>query len=458
MTKTLLDAYTLFHHGSLALQRAEQAGLRVDIEYCERMNKELTEEISKLKAKFEKSELWALWSKKYMGKAKLESNPQLETILYKDLAITPPTKTKKGRGSTTEATLQKIDVPGLDLILEMRKLRKIRDTYLAAFVREAVNGYIHPFYSLHSVRTYRSSSDSPNFQNIPKRDKKALEICRRAIYPRPGNRLMEVDYSGIEVRVAACITGDKKLAQDVIDGDMHKDMAIELYKLPDLDKRHPGDARLRQGAKNGFVFPQFYGDYYKNNVPILMEWAENVKLKSGETAYEHMKDVGLIRMSKSGNVTSVDPFLKHVQVVEKRFWSERYKAYGKWKESAWKSFQRTGLIKFPTGFEATGDLSPNEVNNTPIQGSAFHCLLWSLIHLDRIMMKERWKTRIVGQIHDAILLDVNPYELEHVAKTVKEVMVDRLTEAWDWITVPLEVEAEVFPVDGCWIEGEAYEV
>ena len=94
-----------------------------------------------------------------------------------------PIKTTEGgdQGSTDEETLRRLDVPGLDLILSIRKLTKIKTTYLGAFAREQYNGFIHPSFNLHNVRTYRSSSDGPNFQNIPKRDKEAMNICSRVI-------------------------------------------------------------------------------------------------------------------------------------------------------------------------------------------------------------------------------------------------------------------------------------
>ena len=85
--------------------------------------------------------------------------------------------------------------------LQIRKLEKIKGTYLEAFVREQTDGFIHPFYNLHNVRTYRSSSADPNFQNIPKRDKESMKICRRAILPRPGHMLVEADFSALEVNI-----------------------------------------------------------------------------------------------------------------------------------------------------------------------------------------------------------------------------------------------------------------
>ena len=145
---------------------------------------------------------------------------------------------------------------------------------MEAFEREQVKGILHPQFNLHNVISYRSSSDSPNFQNMPKRDKEIMKIVRSAIYPRRGNMLMEVDFSGLEVSIAACYHKDpvmmKYLTSD--HSDMHGDMAQQIFLIKDFNRDLPEHKNLRQAAKNGFVFPQFYGDYYKNNAIGLCQW------------------------------------------------------------------------------------------------------------------------------------------------------------------------------------------
>jgi len=91
------------------------------------------------------------------------------------------------------------------------------------------------------------------------------------------------------------------------------------------------------------------------------------------------------------------------------------------------------------------------------KNSAFHCLLWAFIELDRIMQEEKWDTRIIGQIHDAIILDVHPDELEHVKKVIHRVTCEDLPKAWEWIIVPLEIEMDLSPVDKSWAEKKKIE-
>ena len=97
-------------------------------------------------------------------------------------------------------------------------------------------------------------------------------------------------------------------------------------------------------------------------------------------------------------------------------------------------------------------MSKNDCINYPVQGSAFHCLLWSFIQLDKIIRFEKWDTRLIGQIHDAIILDVHPDELDMVIKRVRKVTCHDLPNEWKWINVPLEVDFEICPVDGSWAE------
>ena len=152
------EAYDLFHTGTLALCRAEQAGIRIDTEYCERKKILLTKKINKLQTNVIESEFGRLWKKVYGSKTNINSNHQLSYLLYKIKKLAPKKNTAGGKnGSTDDEALRELNLPELNQLLEMRKLIKVRDTYLDAFLREQVNGWIHPFFNLNLVRTYRSS-------------------------------------------------------------------------------------------------------------------------------------------------------------------------------------------------------------------------------------------------------------------------------------------------------------
>ena len=92
----------------------------------------------------------------------------------------------------------------------------------------------------------------------------------------------------------------------------------------------------------------------------------------------------------------------------------------------------------------------NEVINYPVQGAAFHCLLWCFIRLSKEIKKRGWKTRLIGQIHDSMVLDVYPPERERICKLIKRITTVELAKEWTWINVPLSVTIEIGDVDGDW--------
>lgn len=453
----LRKGYGLLHQGVLALAKAERQGMRIDIEYCERKKKELTEEIERVEEKFKSTKFYRHWKHSRGGKEpNINSNPQLAHFLYKVKKINPAKLTVTGEGSTDEDALKQLGIKELYYLLRIRKLKKLRDTYLDAFVREQINGILHPFFHLHTAKTYRSSSDKPNFQNIPKRDKEAQQLIRKAIYPRKDHLLMSVDYSSLEVRIAACYHKDPTMLNYINDpnSDMHGDMAKQIFKLNRLDKSKSDHKLLRNAVKNGFVFPQFYGDYYKNNAKgIAIDWCKLPNTKrwkpgqgvefEGKNISDHLISVGL---------SSYFLFEQHLKRIEKDFWSNRFSVYAKWKEKQWKFYLRKGYVPLYTGFKCIGVMGRNDVINYPIQGSAFHCLLWSFIETTKELEKRKLDTKLIGQIHDEMILDVQTDEVVEIKEILHEIMTERIREYWDWIIVPLEIEIKTGKVDKPWSE------
>lgn len=453
----LNDAYRLMHLGVLALGRAERQGIRVDLEYANKKKQELTETIDKLTDQLTRTKFYKHWKhSRGNTSVNINSNQQLAKFLYEVKKLPPAKITPSGQGATDEEALEALDVKELNDLLQIRKLKKLRDTYLNGFIQEAVDGYIHPFFNLHFATTYRSSSDSPNFQNIPIRDEKGKEI-RKCLCPRPGHQLLEVDYGMLEVRIAACYHKDPTMIEYIESGrDMHKDLAEQIFFIDDLNKQDSGHEKLRDGAKNGFVFPQFYGDYYGNNAVGLSRWGElplkkrwqeedGIELPDGNTLAQHLRN---------NNIRSLTSFTDHLKHIEEHFWNERFPVYKKWKDRWYKRYLKRGYFDTLTGFRCSGFMSRNDVINYPVQGSAFHCLLWSFVELDRLMRKEKWKSRLIGQIHDSILFDLHPSEKDYVLETVKRVTCEDLRNEWPWIIVPLQIEAEICEVDQSWYYKE----
>lgn len=450
------EAIKLMQDGILALARAERAGIRIDMEYIERKKKSLTKKVARLETEFKESDFFKDWQRSVKGKTvNINSNPQLSKYLFDVLKLTSSTQTAKGNNSTDEKALAQLNIPELNILLEISKLKKIRDTYLAGFEREQVNGFLHPSFNLHIARTYRSSMADPNMQNIPKRDTETMQICRKAIIPRDGNQFVEFDLSGAEVRIAVAYHKDKTMIKYVTDPttDMHGDLAQQLFIVPDFDKKIPEHYVLRQAAKNGFIFPEFYGDYYKNcAVNLACNWGklpesfwkagQGISMPKGNLA-DHLISKG---------IRSLTGFTNHVKKIEADFWENRFSEYAQWKEDWYEQYQKKGYVDYLTGFRSSGVMSKNDVINYPVQGAAFHCLLWILIQLDKYIIKNELKSKIVNQIHDSILVDLFPPELDRLTKAINNIVSNRLPKHFSWINVPIEMDCDIYEVDGSWAD------
>ena len=449
MKPTTKDAYMLMHNGILALSDIERNGIRVDINYFLKQNKILEKKIFHLRNKIEKSEEVTVWKSIYKSKFNLDSTQQLASILFKHMKIKPVNLTPKGSPSVDQASLEALDVSFVKDLLSLRKYQKAKNTYLTGMLREVNGEYIHPFFNLHTVRTFRSSSDSPNFQNIPIRDRVIGKIIRTGIIPRPGNQIVELDYSGLEVSIAACHHKDPVMLEYLADDtkDMHRDTAAQCFMLPPEQVTK----ETRFAAKNGFVFPEFYGDYYKNCAKSLWDFIGSTKLKTvdGIPLHDHLKENGIRNYKR---------FEKHIKTVEDSFWEDRFLVYGRWKEQFYRRYLKHGYFDMKTGFRCSGLMRKNEVLNFPVQGSAFHCLLKSLISINS-MIKEWYKgSYVIGQIHDSIILDVKPDDLEDILRSCRQIMCSDLKKDWNWVIVDLDIEAEVTPVDGNWFQKKEMKI
>ena len=363
--------------------------------------------------------------------------------MYNELKIKPSKVTTKGRASSGDEALTMINSNFTKKILSIRKLTKLKDTFLEGIINHAgVDGVLHPFFNLHLVKTFRSSADSPNFQNMPIRHPEMKKIIRRAFIPRLGCRFGGVDIAGAEIRAATFYHCDPNMIEYICDKtkDMHRDMAMDCYMLKQEDVTDDS----RYCAKNKFVFPQFYGDYYVNCANNLWNAIDQMKLirkTDSKPLKEYLKEQGIKSYSK---------FEKHIQDVEDRFWNERFLVYAKWKKSWYKRYLKKGYIDMLTGFRCSGVMSRNDVINYPVQGVSFHLLLWSLIQMVDWLEKEKYETKVIGQIHDEMTFDALDSELMGVLKKTKKVMCHDIREYWDFINVPLDIEAKFSGIDDSW--------
>jgi DNA polymerase-1 len=447
------EGYELLHKGAIALAQVEANGIRIDLPHLAATKARLEKEIRSLSEELQQDKVWKIWRREYGSKAKLTSYRQLAEILYRKLNFQVTSQTESGQDSANDEALQKIDHPFVQKISRFYRYNKALGTFLSGIEREiAPDGRLHPSFSLHTARSMRSSSSEPNFQNFPVRDKEIAEIIRSLFIASSKSVLVENDFKGIEVALSASYHKDPNFISyiNTPGKDMHRDMAAQIYLLE--PKEVSKDARY--GAKNKFVFPQFYGDYYLSCAQSLWEWIEKGKLlgPDGKSLFHHLKQQGITGLGACDPDESPEDgtFEAHLQEVENDFWNNRFRVYGKWKRSWHELYMEKGYFDMLTGFRVEGFYNRKQVCNYPIQGSAFHCLLWSLIRINRILMKHQMRSKVVGQIHDSLIGDVKIRELRDYLEIVEQVTTVDLRKHYDWLIVPPEIEYEIAPPGVSW--------
>ena len=458
------EGYDLLQQGAVTLARISHNGIRVDVEYYKKAIEQVSKRIRHLEAMMRETDVWENWRKRYGDKAKFTARTQLATVLFDDMGFKPPGLSESGNYKADADALETVDHPFIEMYMQAEKLRKLQGTYLQGTLDEvAPDGYLRCFYNLHLARTYRSSASNVNIQNQPVRDPLQGKIIRRGFIPRDGHQICEIDYSSIEVRVAACYHKDPMMMRYLTDPttDMHRDMAAQLFMLEpeevSKDARHIG--------KNCFVFPSFYGDYYVSMAKSI--WTGMLKGKltkpDGPTIIEHLNSKGIIHRGicdpESKAKPAKDSFEAHVRAVEHDFWKRRFKVYDKWKTDFYDQYIKKGYFTSLSGMTFSGVMRKNVVINAPVQSAAFHCLLWSLTEIQKEISKRKLKTVIIGQIHDSCIADVHADEMQEYLAMAQDVMTVRLKERFPWLEgVPIDVEAEACPVGGTWYDKQVIDI
>ena len=482
MTPTRRDAYGLFVRGAEALAKATDKGFRYDDVAGGYAIRKLGKQAAEAKQAIWDSKPGKLWRRRYGRRASLESGKQLRVMLYNELGLPVLKNTKKGgKASTDKDTLGQLDHPLCDAILGMRKLDTLKG-FLDQWQRECVDGLVHPNFGLGNAISYRSSSNLPNAQNIPVRDPVQANVIRALILPRKGSQLVELDYRSLEVRVAACYHHDPVMVKYLRGhGDMHADTAMAIYLLSEKQV----NKMSRYAAKGRFVFAEFYGSYWRavapdcwkacrelalevDGVPMRKHLAKALRMPKTTAACRKRAatDTALSKFAEDVFEGDWEPtldnvqyliFAQHLRKVERHFWHVRFPVYNQWKKDWYALYQSNGYLDTLTGFRCAGHFRKNAVLNYPVQGSAFHCLLWAFTQITNELEARGMKTFLLGQIHDSIIADVAPGELEQYLTIAHRIMTVDLVKHWPWITVPMEVETEVAPVDAPWLDKKEYE-
>lgn len=431
------EAFDLMMRTQSNFMEMELTGIRADRAYYRQRKQEVERHIEELQEKIREYP-------EVPGDFNPGSPVQINRVLYERFGYELP----DGRRSSDDEALSKINTPFTRDLQALRKWTTVQKRYLDGFLKEiSDDGFIHCTFSTNTVFTYRSSSSNPNFQNIPKRDVEIMNIVRGGLYPKKGHRFMELDFKSIEVSTSACYNRDPVLLKYVRDPstDMHRDMACAIFFREERDFESE-DLKFRKllkaerhMAKNGFVFPQFYGDYYGNNAAAIWDMM-------GDETRAHLRE---------HDIATFEQFVGHMQGIEDQFWNTRFPIYSQWKNSNWRKYQRRGRVDFYTGFRCGGIMRENQVNNVAIQGTAFHINLETIDYM--VSRMEGWETRPMGQIHDSIVLSVPEEERGAVLDLAREALEYVMNKHASWLVVPLTIEVEEGEIDGNWTTLEETE-
>lgn len=452
------EGYELLQAGLEELAFVESNGIRIDVDRIHRYQDKLGKQIAELKEALARDPVWSHWRKRFGSKSNIGSLLQLGQVITKDLKLKIKDVTETGRPKMDEESLAKVDHPFLRTFSKLLKYKKAKDTFLKGIDKETVDGRLHPSFMLHTARSFRSSSSDPNFQNFPVRDKEIAAIIRKNFIPSQGCVLVENDFKGIEVALSAAYHKDPVFISYITTPgkDMHRDMAAQIY----MTEPEEVTKDARYGAKNKFVFPQFYGDFYVSCAKALWEWMDKGKLTDshGVPIRQRLEEQGIEELGACDPEERPVPgtFEHHLKQVEDDFWNRRFQHYGKWKKQWYAAYLEKGYFDLLTGFRIQGYFTRNQVTNLCVQGSAFHCLLWSLIKINRLLRKRGMQSKIVGQIHDSLIGDVPVEELREYLAIVEHVTLVGLPQHWKWLIVPPQIEYELCLPGKTWHDKQPF--
>lgn len=436
---------TITMPGLHSLVRIQDNGINMDKVYYSREFLERHAELQALEAKILNSDEAQAFQT--LTKEKYDFTPEhTRILLYDVLKVEKEKFTESGLESTEASVLASINNQTLKDIIVYRKLEKVRNTYIAQFLREIDDdSRMRPNYNMHKVQTYRSSSSNPNFQNVPNRDQEAKKISRSGVLPSKGNIILDWDYGAMEFKIASALCQDPVMVAYCHDPktDIHRDTAGEVFAID--TKYVTKDMRFH--TKNGMVFPTIYGSWYKNTARNIWTVAKDLPTGHPEkiTVREYLYEVGVLKSLKSPEAD----FETHMKEVEREWWS-KFKVLKQWQEKQWKNYIEKGYLTMPFGFHASGYLSRNDIINYPVQGSAFHCLIWSMNKIRQFMEDNRLLSLLIGQIHDNLIYDCCPDEKDFIVKTSTFFATENIRQENPWIIVPLVIEWEETDVDGSW--------
>jgi DNA polymerase-1 len=368
------------------LFRMERNGVLIDRARLEAQSQELGKEIMA----FEQKAYEAAGQPFNLGSPK-----QIQEILFERQKLPVKKKTPSGQPSTDEDSLAELalDHPLPRLILEHRALSKLKSTYTDKLPRSinAVTGRVHTTYSQTTAVTGRLASNEPNLQNIPIRTSAGRRIRACFIAP-PGAKIMSADYSQIELRIMAHLSGDENLRRAFSEGeDVHRATAAEVFGVP-LSQVDADQRRVAKVINFGLIYgmssfgvaqnlgidrgtAQTYVDRYFARFPGAKRYMDETR--------RHAKELGYVET-----------------VFGRRLW----------------------LPELKSGAPVRRQAAERAAINAPMQGTAADLIKLAMTAVQKWLDESRAQAKLIMQVHDELVLEVPDAEIEATKAKVRELM------------------------------------
>lgn len=384
------------------LARMERNGVRIDVTMLRTQSSELAKRLLELE-----HEAYRLAGQPFnMGSPK-----QIQEVLYEKHKLPVLKKTPTGQPSTAEEVLQELalDYPLPQLILDYRSLAKLKSTYTDKLPEmiDPNTGRVHTSYHQAVAATGRLSSTDPNLQNIPVRTAEGRRI-RQAFVAAPGCKILSADYSQIELRIMAHLSGDKGLIHAFAENmDVHRATAAEVFGVaPELVSDD-----MRRAAK-----------------------AINFGLIYGMSAFGLAKQLHIDRVAAQ-------------EYVERYF--KRYPGVREFMERTRETARRQGYVETLFGRRLhTSDISAANMNrrqaaeraaiNAPMQGTAADLIKLAMLAVDRWILESGLDIRMIMQVHDELVFEISESAVETAQERIRRAMSEVAT-----LSVPLVVDVGI---------------
>ena len=386
---------------SYVLCKMEENGFLIDENYLQDMGQELDKYMQELEQK-----IYELAGVNF----NILSPKQLSDVLFKTLHIPYPKKIKGENYSTSKEILDKLKdkYEIVALILEYRVISKMKSNYIVGLINEIqADQKIHTIYNQTLTRTGRLSSERPNLQNIPIRDELG-RLIRKAFIPSHGYKIASFDYSQIELRVFAHMSGALNMINAFKQGiDIHTKTASEIFNVP-LDKVTKDMRRKAKAVNFGIIYGiSSFGlstdlginiDEAKHFINSYLETFPGIKNYMNSLIYDAYKN---------GYVKTLMNRKRIIEEINNKNYMIR------------QSGERMAL-------------------NTPIQGSAADILKKAMIEIDREMTRLNLQSKMLVQVHDELVFEVKEEEID----ILKDLVIKIMTSTYK-LDVPLEVDYEI---------------